>query len=72
MLRSLRARTLRAPSPPRRRRLARRLANTGNTAFFVGSLLFLSSASERAGVWLFVVGSAALLLASLLDDAPRD
>jgi len=37
----------------------------GNFLFLLGSILFLSSATEKAGVWLFICGSGLMLLSSL-------
>jgi hypothetical protein len=37
----------------------------GNTTFLVGSLLFLSDATKAAGTWLFVGGSALMLIGAL-------
>lgn len=37
----------------------------GNTAFFVGSVLFLWESTKMVGVWLFVVGAAGMLLGSI-------
>lgn len=37
----------------------------GNFLFFVGSVFFLWSSWQIAGVWLFIVGSFAMLLGSL-------
>lgn len=34
----------------------------GNVLFFVGSILFLWSSTEPAGTWMFIVGSAAMLV----------
>lgn len=54
------------------RAIARRLPLAGNLAFLVGSLFFLSDASQTTGVWLFILGSAAFLVDGLLrpDDRP--
>lgn len=37
----------------------------GNLSFAVGSVLFLSEATMRAGVWFFVVGSFGMLIGSV-------
>lgn len=37
----------------------------GNFLFFVGSVFFLWSSWQAAGVWLFIVGSFAMLLGSM-------
>ncbi len=37
----------------------------GNLAFLVGSVLFLFESLKRAGVWLFIVGSAGMLVGSV-------
>jgi hypothetical protein len=37
----------------------------GNLAFFVGSVFFFWEAWKTLGIWLFVVGSFAMLLGSL-------
>ena len=37
----------------------------GNTAFFVGSIFFFWKSWETAGVWLFVFGSAGMLIGSV-------
>lgn len=37
----------------------------GNLSFFVGSILFFWEAWKTLGIWLFVVGSFAMLLGSL-------
>lgn len=37
----------------------------GNTAFFAGSILFFWKSLQTAGVWLFVVGSAGMLIGSV-------
>lgn len=37
----------------------------GNLTFFVGSILFLSDDTESIGVWLFIIGSAGMLIGSL-------
>lgn len=48
----------------------------GNTAFFVGSVFFLWEDWKRAGVWLFIIGSAGMLIGSLgrtlVDLAERE
>ena len=36
----------------------------GNLSFVVGSVLFLYADLERAGVWLFIVGSSGMLVGS--------
>lgn len=55
-----------------RRALAGRLQVLGNLAFLVGSVLFLSEASQTAGVWLFIVGSVAFLLDGLRPAPKRE
>ena len=49
----------------------------GNTSFFVGSVLFLFEQLKLAGVWLFIIGSAGMLIGSagsavvkLFSEAP--
>lgn len=37
----------------------------GNVAFFVGSILFLSEATKRIGVYCFIFGSLGMLLGSV-------
>jgi hypothetical protein len=37
----------------------------GNTAFVVGSVFFLYKHLQTAGTWLFIVGSAGMLIGSL-------
>ncbi|MFP5309938.1 MAG: YrhK family protein [Actinomycetes bacterium] len=37
----------------------------GNVAFLAGSALFLSDATKTAGVWLFIAGSAGMLVGSV-------
>lgn len=37
----------------------------GNTCFFVGSILFLFPPWKDPGVWLFIFGSAGMLIGSL-------
>lgn len=37
----------------------------GNFLFFVGSVFFLWASWQAAGVWLFILGSFAMLLGSL-------
>ncbi len=37
----------------------------GNTAFVVGSVFFLWESLKPAGVWLFIIGSAGMLLGSI-------
>lgn len=37
----------------------------GNASFVVGSVFFLWEATKPAGVWLFIIGSAGMLLGSL-------
>lgn len=37
----------------------------GNTAFLVGSVFFLYESLKTAGIWLFVVGSAGMLIGAL-------
>ena len=34
----------------------------GNASFFVGSVFFLFESLQRAGVWLFIAGSAGMLI----------
>ena len=41
------------------------LGLTGNSLFLVGSVLFLWSSLQTAGVWLFIVGSAGMLIGSI-------
>jgi hypothetical protein len=36
----------------------------GNTAFFVGSILFFFEALKTTGIWLFVIGSLLMLVGS--------
>lgn len=43
----------------------------GNLTFFVGSLLFLREATQDAGVWLFIVGSAGMFVGSVGAAAVR-
>lgn len=69
MLRTRRI-SIRPPSedtPVRRlvRAIARRLTLFGNLAFLLGSMFFLSDASQTPGVWLFIFGSVAYLLDGL-------
>ena len=47
------------------RTLAQRATLAGHAAFLVGSVLFLSDASETIGVWLFIFGSATFLIDGL-------
>ena len=37
----------------------------GNALFLVGSVLFLWETTEAVGVWLFIVGAAAMLAGSI-------
>jgi hypothetical protein len=37
----------------------------GNLAFFVGSIFFLWDSTQLMGTWLFIIGSAGMLLGSL-------
>ena len=53
------------------RGVARRLGLTGNIAFLVGSLLFLSDTSQTAGVWCFILGSALFLIDGLRPPKPE-
>lgn len=39
----------------------------GNVCFFVGSIFFLSEALQGLGTWLFIVGSAGMLIDSVGD-----
>lgn len=39
--------------------------------FIVGSLLFFSTSTETAGVWLFLLGSLAMLMRPLLQLSRR-
>jgi hypothetical protein len=39
----------------------------GNLSFFVGSIFFLSDNLQPAGTWLFIVGSAGMLIDSIGD-----
>lgn len=55
-----------APAPRSVRDAARSLTTAGNLCFLVGSVLFLSDASQAAGVWLFIAGSTAFLVAGAL------
>lgn len=43
----------------------------GNFLFFVGSVFFLWASWQTAGVWLFIVGSFAMLLGSLGEALVR-
>lgn len=36
----------------------------GNLCFFVGSILFLWESTKNTGVWLFIIGSAGMLVGS--------
>jgi hypothetical protein len=40
-------------------------------AFLIGSLMFLSPATEAAGVWLFVLGSAQMLVGPIIRIANK-
>jgi hypothetical protein len=57
-----------APAPRPVRHAARSLTTAGNLSFLVGSVLFLSEASQVAGVWLFIAGSSAFLVAGAIRD----
>lgn len=37
----------------------------GNTAFLVGSVFFFFESLKTAGIWLFVIGSAGMLVGAL-------
>lgn len=37
----------------------------GNLSFFIGSILFLWTQYEQAGVWLFIIGSFGMLIGSI-------
>jgi hypothetical protein len=39
----------------------------GNFSFFIGSVFFLWDSTQIIGVWLFIIGSAGMLFASLGD-----
>ena len=39
----------------------------GNTSFFVGSALLLTSSTRDIAIWLFVFGSAGMLLGDIGD-----
>ncbi len=39
----------------------------GNLSFLVGSIFFLWSSTQTLGVWLFIIGSAGMLIGSLGD-----
>ncbi|MBL28902.1 MAG: hypothetical protein CMM50_15275 [Rhodospirillaceae bacterium] len=39
----------------------------GNSAFVVGSILFFWDSLQTAGIWLFVIGSAGMLVGSIGD-----
>jgi hypothetical protein len=41
------------------------LGLVGNVCFFVGSILFLSETLQPIGTWLFIVGSAGMLIDSI-------
>ena len=43
----------------------------GNASFVVGSVFFLFEDLQRAGVWLFIVGSAGMLLDSVGNAIAR-
>lgn len=49
----------------------RQLGTFGNACFLLGSVAFLSDASQTFGVWMFIAGSAAFLVAGLTDDGER-
>lgn len=62
--RSVRARAVGAEdrrSPRLGERLPTAAPLVGNAAFLIGSVCFLSEATQTAGVWAFVIGSALLL-----------
>ncbi|WP_409180327.1 YrhK family protein [Amycolatopsis sp. VS8301801F10] len=37
----------------------------GNVIFFVGSVLFISDATELLAIWLFIVGSFGMMLGAI-------
>lgn len=41
------------------------LGLVGNVAFLVGSVFFLWTALEPAGIWLFIVGAGGMLIGSV-------
>lgn len=41
------------------------LGLAGNLAFLVGSVFFLLESLKTAGVWLFIVGAAGMLIGSI-------
>lgn len=41
------------------------LGLVGNLAFLVGSVLFLWESTKQAGVWLFIIGAAGMLVGSV-------
>lgn len=41
------------------------LGIVGNVSFFVGSVFFLFEPLKTAGIWLFIVGSAGMLVGSV-------
>ncbi|MGY1855778.1 YrhK family protein [Modestobacter sp. SYSU DS0290] len=41
------------------------LGLVGNTAFFVGSVLFFWESTKTVGIWLFVIGSLGMLTGSV-------
>lgn len=41
------------------------LGLVGNLAFLVGSVFFLDESLKSAGVWLFIVGAAGMLIGSI-------
>lgn len=43
----------------------------GNITFVVGSVMFLDRDLQRAGVWLFILGSSGMLLGSFGDLLAR-
>ncbi len=43
------------------------LGLVGNVAFVVGSVMFLSESLKQAGTWLFIIGSAGMLIGSIGD-----
>ena len=47
------------------------LGTFGNACFLIGSVAFLSDASQTFGVWLFIAGSAAFLVDGLTRGRGR-
>jgi len=41
------------------------VGNFGNLCFLVGSVLFLWQSEQTIGVWLFIVGSAGMMVGSV-------